>query len=266
VLRSIPFLSLLARVCLAVILSASALAQSDYRIGPNDTLKIRVYDHEDMSGEARVSADGTIAFPLLGQVGVAGLSPSEAGQRLARMLDEQGFLKDPQLSVTVAEFRSQEVSVLGFVNKPGSYALDKENTVAGLIAKAGGVAVEGDDRAIVTNVRDGRPGRTEVDLKRVLEQGGITEDVAVRGGDVIFVPRAPTFYIYGEVQRPGAYRLERQMTVAQAISLGGGVTSRGSDRRVKIQRKSGEEQSEIDVGLTDLLRKDDVVYVGERWF
>jgi polysaccharide export outer membrane protein len=259
------WLWLLALLGLAALLAASP-AWADYKLGPNDTLRIKVYDHEDMSGETRVSANGAIAFPLLGEVPVAGLNTAEVEARLAQLLSEQGYLRNPQISVSVLEYHSQEVAVLGFVRNPGRYAMDAETTVADLIAMAGGVDILGADRAIVTRVAQGKPERQEVDLKSLLEDGEIPADSPAVAGDVIFVPRAPVFYIYGEVQKPGSYRLERRMTVAQALSVGGGVTPRGSESRVVVQRKVGSEDREVEVELTDPLLRDDVVYVKERWF
>jgi len=253
--------------CLAALLAGIQLSWADYKIGPNDIIRIKVYDHDDLSGDLRVSAGGEIPFPLLGTVQVANLSTAEAGDRIARLMDEQGFLHKPQISVTVLEYHSQEVAVLGFVNKPGRFALEAEVTVADLIAIAGGINPQGDDRAIITREKDGHPERLEMDLKSLLEEGVIPDDVPIaRDGDVIYIPRAPIFYIYGEVQRPGSYRLEREMTIAQAISVGGGITPRGSENRVKVQRNVNGQHQEVDVGLTDVLKKDDVVYVGERWF
>lgn len=247
-----------------LILSA---ARADYLLGPNDLIDITVYGNEDLATETRISDSGKITFPLLGEIEVGGLSVGEAETRIGTLLSGLGYVRDPQVNIRVQEYRSHEVAVLGFVNKPGRYALDTASTVTQLIALAGGVNPQGDDRTIVTRTRDGRTYREELNLKELLEEGKTSEDIVAEHGDVIFVPRAPVFYIHGEVQRPGAYRLERNMSVAQAISLGGGVTPRGSLRSITIKRKSADDRlTTLDADLDQPIEKDDVIYVGERWF
>lgn len=212
----------------AVALLMLSTSRADYLLGPNDLIRITVYGNEDLATETRISDSGKISFPLLGEIEVGGLSVGEAENLIERLLSDQGYVRDPQVNIAVQEYRSHEVAVLGFVNNPGRYALDTATTVTQLIALAGGVNPQGDDRTIVTRVRNGKTYREELNLKELLEEGKATEDIVAEAGDVIFVPRAPVFYIHGEVQRPGAYRLERNMTVAQAISLGGCNASRQS--------------------------------------
>lgn len=251
----------------AVALLILTTSRADYLLGPNDLIRIAVYGNEDLAIETRISDSGKITFPLLGEIEVSGLSLGEAENLIERLLSEQGYVRNPQVNITVQEYRSHEVAVLGFVNNPGRYALDTASTVTQLIALAGGVNPQGDDRTIVTRVRNGKTYREELNLKELLEEGKAAEDILAEAGDVIFVPRAPVFYIHGEVQRPGAYRLERNMSVAQAISLGGGVTPRGSLRSITIKRRFPEDRlATIDAGLDELIQKDDVIYVGERWF
>jgi polysaccharide export outer membrane protein len=259
-------------ICSQFFLGAFALlmlstSRADYLLGPNDLIRIAVYGNEDLATETRISDSGKITFPLLGEIEVGGLSVGEAETLIERLLSERGYVRDPQVNIAVQEYRSHEVAVLGFVNKPGRYALDTASTVTQLIALAGGVNPQGDDRTIVTRVRNGQTYREELNLKELLEEGKASEDILAEDGDVIFVPRAPVFYIHGEVQRPGAYRLERNMSVAQAISLGGGVTPRGSLRSITIKRRLPEDRlTTIDAELDELIQKDDVIYVGERWF
>jgi polysaccharide export outer membrane protein len=250
-----------------IALLALSTSRADYLLGPNDVIRIAVYGNEDLLTETRISDSGKITFPLLGEIEVGGLSVGEAEARVETLLSEQGYVRNPQVNITVQEYRSHEVAVLGFVNKPGRYPLDTASTVTQLIALAGGVTPQGDDRTIVTRTRNGQTYREELNLKELLEDGKASEDIFAEDGDVIFVPRAPVFYIHGEVQRPGAYRLERNMSVAQAISLGGGVTPRGSLRSITIKRRSSEDQlTTLDAELDALIEKDDVIYVDERWF
>jgi polysaccharide export outer membrane protein len=170
--------------------------------------------------------------------------------------------------VIVSQFLSQQISVIGQVNKPGKYPLDKASTVTDLLAMAGGVNLNGGDTAVV--IRTGKDGkkesRKEIDLYTLFQKGE-SENVDVFGGDIIYVPRASVFYIYGEVQRPGMYRLERNMTVAQAISVGGGLTPKGTENRLEVKRRDEKGAMQlVDMELHEQLRADDVLYIKESWF
>jgi polysaccharide export outer membrane protein len=246
----------------------SKATAADYSIGANDLLRITVFGYDDMKTETRVSADGRITFPLIGEVSVAGKSTSEVEQKLASLLVRGDFIADPQVSVMVLEFKSQQVTVLGQVNKPGRYALDSASTLADLIAMAGGVNPAGDDRVILTRRNElGETTVQEVDLRKILESLEKAEQIKMRQGDIVYVRKVPVFYIYGEVTKAGAYTLEPALSVAQALSLGGGLTPRGSRSGIVITRtdKKGKAE-EIDAEMTDAVQKGDVIFVGERWF
>ena len=253
------------------ILSAfsGAHAVGDYKLGPGDTLKITVFDYPDLATEERVSESGTISFPLLGKISVGGLSTDEMRNLIATRLESQGFIKQPHVTVIVTQFVSQQVSVIGEVNKPGKYPLEKSSTIVDLLSMAGGVNGNGGDKAILIRpARDGgKETKTEIDLY-ALFQGKDSKHVEVQHGDVIFVPRAQVFYIYGEVQRPGSLRLERNMTVTHAISAAGGLTSKGTENGVKLKRRDehGDMQIIEDVDLEEQVKPDDIIYVRESWF
>jgi polysaccharide biosynthesis/export protein len=250
-------------------------AQAEYVIGADDALRIMVYGYEDLKTETRVSTDGRISFPLIGEVSVAGKTTFETERELARLLKSGGFIIDPQVTVMVTEYKSQQVSVLGQVHKPGRYNLESANTLVDVIAMAGGITDLGDEKVIVARRSSegaitsniGSITRQEVNLREVFESSKKTELLPVQQGDIIYIPKASMFYIYGEVQRPGSYRIEPKLTVAQALSLGGGLTVRGTERDIIIKRtteKTGIQN--IDVKLTDLVQKDDVIVIDERWF
>jgi len=238
-----------------------------YNIGPDDVLRISVYGYEDLKTETRVSADGRITFPLIGEVAVSGKSSRELEEAVAARLIDGGFIQDAQVSVTVLEHVSQQVSVLGYVNKPGRYPLDSDSSIVDLIAMAGGIHDMGDSMAVVTRTVDGKPQKKELNLRNYLEVAKSIAPFKMQQGDVVYVPKAPMFYIYGEVQRPGGYRIEPDISVVKALSIGGGLTLRGTENGIVIKRKneSGALQ-EIDVELSDPVLKDDVIYVDERWF
>jgi polysaccharide export outer membrane protein len=245
---------------------------NDYKLGSDDSIATTVFDHPELSVALRVSKSGNITFPLLGVVSVSGLSTREVEELLVRKLSEGGFVRQPQVSVTVTDYQSQKVAVMGLVTRPGQYALTTSNKVLDLLAQAGGLVngatagaangVAGDDAILVH--RDGT--KVKLDLNAMFE-GDPTQNPPVSGGDTVFVPRAPVFYIYGQVQRSGSYKLERDMTVDQAISAGGGLTLKGSEHRIIVKRRDAKGKTrDISVRGRDLVQPDDVINVREGWF
>jgi polysaccharide export outer membrane protein len=249
---------------------ATAAAAPDlYRIGPGDTVRITVYQSPDLSLETRVTEAGVISYPLIGALRLGGLTVSEAETTLANALKKGDFIKNPQVSVMVTQVRANQVNVLGQVGKPGRVALD----VAGMrltdvIALAGGVAANaGSDTVVVVGMRNGQPFRREVDLPKVFSPSGRSDDIVVQPGDAIWVDRFPTIYLYGEVQRPGQLRLERGMTVMQALASAGGLTQRGTQRGLQVSRRAANGQVQaLEVSLNDTLQAGDVVFVRESLF
>lgn len=243
-------------------------AETEYVLGSGDIIRVSVFQNPDLTIEARVSENGTITYPLLGSVSVGGSSPSEAEQKIAALLREGGFVQQPQVSILPLQVRGNQVAVLGQVNRPGRFPLETANNrVSDVLALAGGVTPLGSDIAVLTGMRDGKPIRLEIDVPAMFlaEKGG--QDVTVRGGDILYVHRAPQFYIHGEVQRPGAYRIERGMTVMQALAQGGGVTMRGTQRGLYIHRRNPEGKLErMSPELEDGVRADDVIYIRESLF
>lgn len=249
--------------------AAAATDQDLYRIGPGDTVRITVYQSPDLSMETRVTEAGIISYPLIGALRLGGLTVSEAEKALANALRKGDFIKNPQVSIMVTQVRANQVNVLGQVGKPGRVALD----VAGMrltdvIALAGGVAANaGSDTVVVIGMRNGQPFRREIDLPRVFSPAGRGDDIVVQPGDAIWVDRFPVIYLYGEVQRPGQLRLERGMTVMQALASAGGLTQRGTQRGLRVSRRaaSGQVQS-LEPALEDALQPGDVVFVRESLF
>lgn len=242
-------------------------ADKDYKLGSGDVVRITLYDHPDLTTEARVSDTGVINFPLIGETTLGGMTLRQAENAIALGLDKGGFIKQPQVNIMVLQYRGQQVSVLGQVNRPGKYPLEKASTLSDTLALAGGIIPTGADEAILIRHSGGKVSRQIVDTVALFQKGQTELDLDVADGDIIFVPRQPLFYIYGEVQRPGAFRLERNMSVVQALSVGGGLTLRGTQKGIKIIRRDARGQmQEVEAGLSTELQPDDVIYVKESLF
>ncbi len=258
-----------ALLCLAAMtLSGAALGQSGEILGEGDSIRITVFQNPDLSTETRISERGTITFPLIGEIPLAGLTPARAEARIAEHLVKGKFLVKPQVNLNLVQVRSRQVSVLGQVVRPGRYPLDDTSSnLTDILALAGGISPTGDDNVSVTMKRDGKIVKLEVDVPTMYRTGDMSRNIRLENGDVIFVQRAPVFYIYGEVQRAGSYRLEQAMTVMQALSVGGGVTPRGTDRGLKIRRRALDGTLRVvDARLNDLVEPNDVIYVKESLF
>jgi len=242
-------------------------AMSADLLGPGDLLKISVYGSPDLTLETRVSDAGSISYPLVGQVAVGGLSVVQAEKKIASQLEAGGYVKKPQVNIVVTAVQSQLVSVMGQVNRPGRFPLDGKRSVMDLLATAGGIAADGGDTVSLIRKRDGKITREEIDVIDMVRGGELSKDYQLAGGDMIYVERAPKFYIYGEVQRPGSFRLERGMNVTQALSAGGGLSPRGTERGLVIKRRDAQGKIQmISAKGGDPVQVDDVVYVKESWF
>jgi len=259
----------LAALLLATLWSFSHAQQKlGYELGGGDVVRITVFQNPDLTTEARVTESGSLTFPLIGEVNVGGFTTADAEKRIAQRLKEGGFVQQAQVNVIVLQFKSVQVAVLGQVNRPGRYPVEGAvHKLTDLLALAGGVTQFGADSVTLVTMRSGREQRIEIDLPAMFSAGDRSKDMKVANGDVIFVPRAPVFYIYGEVQRPGQLRVERDMTLIQAIAAGGGPTLRGTERGIRIHRRNGDGNLEvIQPDLKELIRPDDVVFVRESLF
>lgn len=240
----------------------------DYKLAAGDTIRIQVYQNPDLTLETRVSEGGAISYPLIGGVRLGGLSLDAAEQQIARQLKEGGFVQQPQVTVVLIQNRGNQVSVLGQVNRPGRYPLESTTTrLTEMLATAGGIAATGGDLAVIMGTRNGKSFHKEVDVPGLFLSHTPAEDIILTGGDSIYVHRAPVFYIYGEAQRPGAYRVERGMTIRQAIAQGGGPTQRGTEKDPRLNRRKNDGSvDQTTAAPGDLVQPDDVIYVRESLF
>lgn len=261
--------SLQAAATPAAVPAASAVSNNqDYRLGAGDAIGVQVYQSPDLSIDARVSESGVISYPLVGSVQLGGLTIAEAEKKIGDALRSGGFVKVPQVNIVLRQVRGNQVAVLGQVSRPGRFPLETFNTrVSDMLAAAGGTTATGDDSLIVTGQRDGKPFRKVIDIPALFLNEKSDEDIVLAGGDTLYVNKAPMFYIYGEAQRPGPYRIERGMTVMQALAQGGGPTVRGSQNRLKLHRRDAAGKVvETTPNLTDPVRPEDVIYVRESLF
>jgi len=247
------------RILMAILLSALAvpsLAQGTDKLGAGDTVHITVFQQPDMTTDARVTEHGTVQVPLVGSVKIDGMTTGEAAGAIADALKKGEFLKSPKVTVALTTLRSRQVSVLGLVVRPGVYPLDTaEMKVPQVIAAAGGIAAGGSET--VTVIRSGKP----------IPVNSLSKDFELQGGDTVYVDRAPQFYIYGEVVRSGSYPVTEGMNIMQALALGGGITPRGSESRIKL-RRAGPDGSvkEYDAKPTERVQANDVIFVRESIF
>lgn len=265
---------------LILLLPCSALAQGDYMLGPEDMIEITVWGHEDLKRMVPVSLEGTITFPMIGEVRAAGKSTQQLEKELARKLGD-GYLKNPQLTVTVKDFKSQKVFVMGEVKNPGTYPVTKENNLLFALSQAGGFTKDAGEEVVVIRPRDpvkqGKMMTLEeaaadkktiilrVNLKDALA-GDRKDNVPIRDGDSIIVPKMPFFFVMGEVKNPGQFNLERGTTVLMGISIGGGLTPKAAPNRTKIVREVEGKKTEIKVNMETLVQAGDTIIVPESFF
>ncbi|MDA8125840.1 MAG: polysaccharide biosynthesis/export family protein [Deltaproteobacteria bacterium] len=271
------FFSLLA-LCLISFFSPPPLrAQGDYLIGKEDLLEIIVWGHEDLKRIMPVSLEGMISFPLIGEVKAAGVSATSLEKAIAAKLGD-GFVVDPQVTVTVKEYKSQRVFLIGEVNKPGTYPVTRENNILYVLSQAGGPTKDAGDEVVI--VRPGKPVDHALTLAEAEQRrdqiikvnlrdalaGDKQSNIAIRDGDSIVVPQMPFFFVMGEVKSPGKYNLERGTTVLMAISIGGGLTAKAASNRALITRESGGKKIEIKAGMEAPVLPGDTIVVPESFW
>ena len=240
----------------------------DYVVGEGDVLKIMVYEHNDLATTARVSGDGKVGFPLLGQVEVTNRSVSQISEKLQRLLAD-GYIVDPQVAVFIEEYRSKNVTILGQVKSPGLYELRGPITFLELISKAGGLTKDvGSTGTIKRKSRSEKDAITiKVDIKRLVENGETSLNIPIENEDSVYITKADVFYVTGQVKKPNVYRHGLETTIIKAITMAGGFTGKASPRNVKIIRKlNGKEEVFTKVKMDEIVLADDVIVVPESFF
>jgi len=262
---------------LLVLLSAQGPAPAkhdiNYVVGPADILRVTVFNEPQLSGHFRIENDGTFNYPFLGRVKASGLTVAAVAAAVRDGL-AAGYLRDPQITVEVVEFRSQSVFVMGEVRTPGKYVLSGSVTLLDALAQAGSITGAAGADVLILHPKQQMasaptfPGKGDAEIEHVnlreIEEGKLSRNVAIRDGDTIFVPKADRFFVIGMVRNAGSYPLERNMTVLQAISTAGGISERGSNRRLKIIRIVDSKRKELDAKPTDIVEPVDTIGVSQR--
>lgn len=266
--------------------AAAQLGPADYQIGPADILSVTVYGHPDLTQTILVQPDGTFTFPLVGRVKGSDMTPAELEKKLVILLS-RGFIRNPQVTVVVQEYRSKTVYVVGEVARPGPYPLSGKTSLVEVLAKAGpttnagaevvvvrpqqGVAVAGP--VLPTEVAEGEeapPDKPRAEVIRIavsdIQAGELEKNLLLQPNDTVFVPQAPKVFVSGEVKSPGAYGWFPGMTTRQLISLAGGLTPDGSDGRLKVVRQAGGRSEEDKIKLDEPVKPGDTVVVRRRLF
>jgi polysaccharide export outer membrane protein len=248
-------------------------AQTDYRIGAQDVLNITVFGETDLSGKYTVEQDGTFTFPLIGRVKAGGVTLRELEQEVKRLLTD-GYLKNPQVSIAIETYRSQRILVMGEVRSPGEYLLSGDMTLLAALARAGGTSAAASREVLIVRASRRIPEKSdtagEAEIVRIdladLQGGNMALNITLQDGDTVNVPKAQSVFVAGQVKSPGAYAVERGTTVLQVLSLAGGVTERGADGRVRIQRMVKGKLRELKAKLSDVVEPGDTVIVPEKFF
>jgi polysaccharide export outer membrane protein len=274
---------LLAALVLARGPAVPAWAQ-EYVIGARDVLKVTVWGQDDLSKEYPVDPDGYVSFPLIGRVKANGLTPTAFAGELRSGL-EKDYLVNPQVLVSVKEYLSQKVHVSGEAEKPGVYYLSGPTTVRDILSRAGGLSRAAGSQVVLVRAETlrGAAGQKSIDagtlhlnVARVLA-GDPAENLSVGDGDTLVVPKGNTFFVFGEVKKPGAYQLDKDTNVLEGITLAGGFTDKAAPGRVRVIRSTGAGQQTIGVDMNDIIKRgqrdkaiplleNDVVVVPESFF
>lgn len=270
--------ALLGLVVVFLLVPYPSHGQEDYRVGPEDEISITVWNHPDLSMKVRISLEGKISFPMLGEVSVLDMTASQIERKLRELLAD-GYLVDPQVTVQVTEFKSKRFFVIGEVNNPGTYPLTRRMTVIEALALAGGLKAEADPEIMI--VRPKKRGNNpqsavlpyeadpseliRVKIREALE-GKISENIEIMVGDTIFVPKVRVFYVTGEVKNPGQFTYRKDMTVLNAISAAGGFTEKAARKKIKIVREMDGRKIEIPARLDDLIQPNDTIVVPESFW
>ena len=263
-------------------------AGQEYRLGPMDIINIQVFDEPDLTREGlRISADGTITIPLVGSVKVEGLTTAQAESLIAKLYKDEGYLRNPHITISIRSFKSRRVLIMGAVNIPGPHSMEGSERLLEMLAKAGGIKFDPDGDVLANSIRILRtvksPGKPterismEMDLESLTKGAQPQYNLIMQDQDVVYVPESPRFFVTGEVKAPGYYKIkDRPVSVVEAITMAGGGTRTAALNRTKVVRLQDGKEVTMEVPVDDILEGDkskdilvhpnDVIFVPQSYF
>lgn len=244
------------------------VSAQEYTIGQGDVLDINVYENEDLSTTVRVSSDSTIRVPLLGEISVKNLTVSQVSAKIETLLAD-GYLVNPQVDVFISEHRSKKAIILGQIRNPGQYELRGKITFLEFISKAGGLTAEAGSTATIKRISSAGKNKDRIvlDLEKLIKQGDTSLNIAIQDNDSIYIAKAKTYYVSGEVKKPDSYKFESDLTVIKAITMAGGFSKIAAKNKVQIIRKVNNEKRIFEnVNMDEPVFPDDVIVVPESFF
>jgi polysaccharide biosynthesis/export protein len=257
----------LCMVMVCCFLPAAAFCQ-EYIVGEGDVLELKVYENPDLSTTVRVSSGNTIRVPLVGEISVENFNVSQVAAKIESLFAD-GYLVSPQVDVFITEHRSKKALILGQIKSPGQYELRGRVTFLEFISKAGGLTEEAGSIATIkrTNDSGAKSDQIVLDLEKLIKKGDSTLNVLIRDNDTVYISKADTYYVSGEVKKPDSYKFEPNLSVIKAITKAGGFSKIASKGKVRIIRRvNGEKTVYENVNMDEPVLPDDVIVVPESFF
>jgi len=255
-------------ITLFLLAAPLALWAEEYTIGKGDVLDIHVYENEDLSTTVRVSSDGAIRVPLLGEINVKNLTVSQVSSKIEDLFAD-GYLVNPQVDVFISEHRSKKAIILGQIRKPGQYELRGRITFLEFLSTAGGLTPDAGSTATIkrTTDSDKKPEQIMLDLEKLIKKGDTSLNILIQDHDSIYIDKARTYYVSGEVKKPDSYKFEQGLTVIKAVTMAGGFSKIAAKGKVNIIRLvNGEKEVLENVNMDKSILPDDVIVVPESFF
>lgn len=254
-----------------MLFSSLALAQNvnNLKIGSGDAIEIFVDGSPELSLQGQVSLDGSVNIPLLGKVKVDGKTSTQVENEIERMLRAGGFLRKPNVSVTLLLSARNQVTILGKVNAPGKYPIGPNlKNIFDLLALSGGV--DPMSKVVIVREKNKQFSRKEVDIEELLMKGSSDDlmdpDLKLKRDDIVYVKEAPVFYTFGETGNT-MLPLKEGLLLQQAIVMAGGFTPIADEDAIKIKREVTKgNYKEIDAKLDTIIQENDIIIVDESLF
>jgi len=220
---------------------ATGLDDSVYRLGAGDEISMKVFGVDELSGDYRIDGMGRVSVPLIGELALSGYSLNEAEGVLAARYGAK-YLRNPQVNLSVVEFRSQQFTAIGALSQPKIYNTQRKVSLVEALAMAGGLSSNAGETVYLTDrVRDSEDGTLKVRNLMIniedLMQGGADTNVVLGESAVINVPEAGSFFVEGAVERPGVYTQSGEITVLKAITMAGGLKFEANRSKLNVLRR-----------------------------